>query len=249
MLVIEGQPGGAQNIVAALKATQIDVTLGTPIDVPITLEGLAGYTAVVLADVPAVDLGPTRMLVLQAYVRDLGRGLVVSGGENSYGVGGYASTPLEETLPVKMDIPQHKETPSIAVVLIIESLEADYSVNTEPRPHLIHQEQCRDLLDPLLDGGQADELAVEGLQQLVDAGRLPLGGEIDAGVVGQQICPAPLLFAQDQILLNGAPALRPGHWPPGGAGAAIPNPGLLRGASVMTRTGHPSACRAHTDES
>lgn len=129
VLVIEGQPGGAQNIVAALKATQINVTLGTPTDVPITLEGLAGYTAVVLADVPAVDLGPTRMLVLQAYVRDLGRGLVVSGGENSYGVGGYASTPLEETLPVKMDIPQHKETPSIAVVLIIESLEADYSVN------------------------------------------------------------------------------------------------------------------------
>jgi uncharacterized membrane protein len=129
VLVIEGQPGAAHNIVAALQATHINVTLGTPTDVPITLEGLAGYTAVVLADVPAVDLGPTRMLVLQAYVRDLGRGLVVSGGENSYGVGGYTSTPLEETLPVKMDIPQHKETPSIAVVLIIESLEADYSVN------------------------------------------------------------------------------------------------------------------------
>ena len=69
------------------------------------------------------------MQILQAYVRDLGRGLVVSGGENSYGVGGYANTPLEQTLPVTMDIPQHKDTPGIAVVLIVENLEDNSSVN------------------------------------------------------------------------------------------------------------------------
>ena len=129
VLVIEGSPGAGQNIARALLATHIDVSVGVPIDVPTTLEGLVNYDAVVLADVPAVDLGTTRMQVLQSYVRDLGRGLVVSGGENSYGVGGYANTPLEETLPVRMDIPQHKDTPSIAVVLIVESLEVNTSVN------------------------------------------------------------------------------------------------------------------------
>ena len=129
VLVVEGQPGSGQNIVAALRATKINVTVVTPAEVPITLQDLASYASVVLADVPAVDLGPTRMQVLQSFVRDLGRGLVVSGGENSYGVGGYADTPLEETLPVKMDIPQHKDTPTIAVVLIIESLESDIGVN------------------------------------------------------------------------------------------------------------------------
>ena len=129
VLIIEGRAGAGQNIAAALRATKNNVTVGTPADVPVTLEGLANYSAVVLADVPAADLGTTRMQVLQTFVRDLGRGLVVSGGENSYGVGGYAGTPLEETLPVKMDIPQHKETPSIAVVLIIESLENNTGVN------------------------------------------------------------------------------------------------------------------------
>jgi uncharacterized membrane protein len=129
VLVIEGRPGAGQNIAAALQATRIDVTVGTPADVPITLEGLVNYNAVVLADVPAADLGPTRMHMLQSFVRDLGRGLVVSGGENSYGVGGYANTPLEETLPVRMEIPQHKDTPTIAVVLIIESLENASEVN------------------------------------------------------------------------------------------------------------------------
>jgi uncharacterized membrane protein len=129
VLVVEGKPGSGQNIIAALKATKIDVTVGTPNDVPTTLDGLAPYSAVILADVPALALGNTRMATLQAYVRDLGRGLVVSGGQNSYSLGGYTNTPLEQTLPVSMDVPQHKDTPSIAVVLIVESLESDITVN------------------------------------------------------------------------------------------------------------------------
>jgi len=129
VLVVEGTPGEGHNIIAALQVTKINVTTGTPSDIPTTLDGLAGYSAVVLADVPAISLGTARMQILQAYVRDLGRGLVVSGGENSYGVGGYANTPLEQTLPVSMDIPQHKDTPSIAVVLIVESLESNNEIN------------------------------------------------------------------------------------------------------------------------
>ncbi|GCE13408.1 glutamine amidotransferase [Tengunoibacter tsumagoiensis] len=129
VLVIEGAPGSGQNIVSALKATNINVTVGTPSDVPVTLDGLVPYDSVILADVPAVALGNTRMQLLQTFVRDLGHGLVVSGGENSYGIGGYANTPLEQTLPVRMDIPQHKETPSIAVVLIVESLEEQTQIN------------------------------------------------------------------------------------------------------------------------
>jgi uncharacterized membrane protein/Mg-chelatase subunit ChlD len=129
ILVIEGHPGSGRNIVAALQATKLDVTVGTPADVPTTLDALAKYSSVILADVPAIELGNTRMQILQSYVRDLGHGLVVSGGQNSYGVGGYSNTPLEQTLPVSMAIPQHKETPSIAVVLIVESLEEQVQIN------------------------------------------------------------------------------------------------------------------------
>lgn len=129
ILVIEGQPGSGHNIVTALHATHIDVTIGTASDIPGTLDGLVPYSSIILADVPAISLGNTRMQVLQSFVRDLGHGLVVSGGQNSYGVGGYADTPLEQTLPVKMDIPQHKETPTIAVVLIVESLEEQVQIN------------------------------------------------------------------------------------------------------------------------
>lgn len=129
VLLIEGQPGDGKNILSAMHATKIDTIVGTPNDVPTTLDGLVPYSAIVLANVPASSLGTKRMKSIQSFVRDLGRGLVVSGGENSYGVGGYANTPLEETLPVRMDIPQHKDSPTIAVVLIIESLEAQDPIN------------------------------------------------------------------------------------------------------------------------
>src|SRR6266699_2346082 len=68
VLVIEGQPGEGHNIVAALRATKINVTVGTSNYVPVTLDGVASYSAVVLADVPAVELGTARMQVLQAFV-------------------------------------------------------------------------------------------------------------------------------------------------------------------------------------
>lgn len=129
VLVVEGTPGSGQNIVAALKATHINVDVGAPGSVPSTLDGLVPYSSIILADVPAVELGTTRMQMLQTFVRDLGHGLIVSGGQNSYGVGGYANTPLEQTLPVSMEIPQHKDTPTIAVVLIVESLEGDAQIN------------------------------------------------------------------------------------------------------------------------
>jgi uncharacterized membrane protein len=129
ILVVEGKPGNGSNIISALQASKFDVTRGTPDDISTSLADLAQYSSIVLVDVPAVALGTDRMQAIQSFVRDLGHGLVVSGGENSYGVGDYANTPLEETLPVNMEIPQHKDTPSIAVVLIVESLEAPLPIN------------------------------------------------------------------------------------------------------------------------
>jgi len=129
VLVVEGKPGNGSNIISALQASKFDVTRGTPDDVSTSLADLAQYSSIVLVDVPAIALGTDRMQAIQSFVRDLGHGLVVSGGQNSYGVGDYANTPLEETLPVNMEIPQHKDTPSIAVVLIVESLEAPLPIN------------------------------------------------------------------------------------------------------------------------
>jgi hypothetical protein len=54
--------------------------------------------------VAAGDLGTDMENLLEAAVRDLGVGLVCVGGDQTYAAGGYRGTPLEETLPVSMEL-------------------------------------------------------------------------------------------------------------------------------------------------
>ncbi len=63
------------------------------------------------------------MTAIAAAVHDLGRGLVTIGGPTSYGPGGWQGTPLEDALPVSMDIPNRKDKPKVAVVLVMETME------------------------------------------------------------------------------------------------------------------------------
>ena len=129
VLLVEGTPGAAANIAVAMRAAGIDTDTNPADAIPERLTSLERYAAVVLADVPAPLIGNDAMKALTLYVREAGRGLVVVGGQNSYAMGGYARTPLEDLMPVSMDIPQKKEKPAVAVVLIIENLESQTKVN------------------------------------------------------------------------------------------------------------------------
>jgi uncharacterized membrane protein len=110
----------AEQLVAALRAERQDVTLVTPAGMPPDVRGLAGYDSVVLVDVPAQSIQGQRMAALQVFVRDLGRGLVMVGGERSFGAGGYKRTPLEETLPVDMDVRDRDREPDVALVVVLD---------------------------------------------------------------------------------------------------------------------------------
>jgi uncharacterized membrane protein len=120
ILLISGSAEAGGNVRTALEAESQDVTEVTPEQAPTELTGFASYDAVVLADVAASRLGMNRMLALQVYTRDLGRGLVMIGGPNSYGAGGYKRTPLEEALPVDMDVRDRDRQPDIALVVVID---------------------------------------------------------------------------------------------------------------------------------
>ena len=57
---------------------------------------------------------------LQVYVRDLGKGLVMLGGRDSYGAGGYLDTPIEEALPVYMTVRDRERSPDVAMVAVVD---------------------------------------------------------------------------------------------------------------------------------
>jgi uncharacterized membrane protein len=108
------------NLSRALQAAGYEIKVVRPSGFPTALEDLAGYAAAILVNVPAGDLSPGQMNTMQAYVRDLGGGLVVIGGPDSFGVGGYYQTTLEEILPVEMRITNDSQKPPVSIIYIID---------------------------------------------------------------------------------------------------------------------------------
>lgn len=122
-LLVEQSRGDAASLESALQSTGILATAITPEQLPKTASDLAAYQSVVLVNVPASRLGADGMALLQAATRDLGTGLVVIGGSDSYGPGGYAGTALETALPVQIELPQNMKKPPVAVMLVLETTE------------------------------------------------------------------------------------------------------------------------------
>lgn len=113
-------PDESPQLQLALEATGLEVDRTTPAGLSASLETLADYGSVVLVNVNARDLSQRKMETLQSYVRDLGGGLVVVGGPESFGMGGYYKTPLEEALPVDMQIKDQERFPSVSIVIVID---------------------------------------------------------------------------------------------------------------------------------
>ncbi|WP_051273530.1 VWA domain-containing protein [Desulfotruncus alcoholivorax] len=121
VLVLAEDAAQAQNLAGALRASgRVDVEIKEPAAAPRGIAGWARYQAVFLLDVPAYSLGEHVMSELETYVRDVGGGLVMTGGPDSFGPGGYAGTALERALPVSMDIKGRGEMPSLGLMLVID---------------------------------------------------------------------------------------------------------------------------------
>ena len=123
VLLVEDTPGAAASLEPALQSAGLLTTTVLTAQMPRTSADMAAYSSVVLVNVPASSLGLDEMALLQAVTRDLGLGLVVIGGSDSYGPGGYAGTSLETALPVQILLPQNTQKPPVAVMLVLESSE------------------------------------------------------------------------------------------------------------------------------
>jgi uncharacterized membrane protein/uncharacterized protein YegL len=119
-LVLAGDELVADELVDALVAQRQQVDSIVPEALPTDFGELATYDSVVLVDVPRTRLSDRQMTALQVYVRDIGRGLVMIGGPDSYGAGGYQKTPLEESLPVDMGVRDRQKQPDVALVVVID---------------------------------------------------------------------------------------------------------------------------------
>lgn len=120
VLALHREPRAMRYFRSALEKQGFGVEVRAPIGIPATLDEMLKFDAIVLADIPATDIPERAMRALKRYVIDFGGGLMMLGSENSFGLGGYYQTPVEDVLPITSRFEKEKETPSMAMALVID---------------------------------------------------------------------------------------------------------------------------------
>ena len=77
VLLVEGETGEARFLADSLTAGGLQPDVRGTTEAPLDLAGLRAYESVVLVNVPASKMTVTQMKAIQAYVQNLGGGLVV----------------------------------------------------------------------------------------------------------------------------------------------------------------------------
>lgn len=101
---------------------------------PDNLNDLLDYRNIILQNVYLSDLPDGFLGEIESYVRDYGCGLICCGGDNSFALGGYRDSVLEELLPVDMMLRGVNEVPSTAMVMVVDhsgSMLSGYPTNLD----------------------------------------------------------------------------------------------------------------------
>ena len=118
-----GNLGPGEELAKALQAEQIQIDRVTLDGIPTNPIALQNYDAVIMANVPRNAMSEEQDRMFQSYVHDMGGGLVMIGGDQAFGAGGWQGSAVEKILPVDMDIPAQRQIGKGALVLVMHSCE------------------------------------------------------------------------------------------------------------------------------
>lgn len=120
--VSRGDPSGAGRTLArTLERGGVRVRVVAPDAIPSDPLSLQAYDLVLLENVAAEEVPEETQQALRAWVHDLGGGLVMIGGPDSFGAGGWKGSALEPILPVRLDLPEQLIVPSAALMIVMDS--------------------------------------------------------------------------------------------------------------------------------
>ncbi len=183
VLVVEGLDDASRELRKLMDAAQMQYEVITPGRLPEDGQSLRRYDAAVLVNVDADDVSQNALDALDSYVKVLGRGLVVIGGDRSYALGGYRGSKLEEMLPVTIDVRNQMEMPSLALILVIDKSGSMTGAQFGATRLEVAKEAAMRAVEVLTNKDQVGVIAFDDAAKWV----VPLGGAGDIAAVQQQI--------------------------------------------------------------
>ncbi|MCH2135529.1 MAG: hypothetical protein MK101_02985 [Phycisphaerales bacterium] len=125
VLLVGTDERALEGMLSSLAGSGIDAKIGTPADLAQGAASLASIDALVLVDLPRWAL-PTRFDTLLArWVESSGGGLLMTGGHQALGAGGWIGSDVEGVLPVDLEPPAQRQIQRGALVLLMHSCEME----------------------------------------------------------------------------------------------------------------------------
>lgn len=122
--------GEHRHLIAQLQRagkSKLQVATATPQDLPVKKDELgvflSRFDCVVLANVPMEQFSQDQLEMIRTNTYDQGCGLVMIGGPEGFGAGGWQDTPVEQALPVDCDIKSLKIAGKGGLVLVYHASE------------------------------------------------------------------------------------------------------------------------------
>lgn len=118
-ILVVNHDGREDTLVRALRKSGMNVDFAAPERAPLDRIGLEAYRAVILENIEASRIA-RRMPDIRRFVTERGGGLLVTGGRASFGIGGYYLSPLDEVLPVSMELRKEQRKQGIALAIAMD---------------------------------------------------------------------------------------------------------------------------------
>jgi uncharacterized membrane protein/Mg-chelatase subunit ChlD len=123
VLLLSSNPADDEALVSALLEEKVPVEVRDVSTGIIDMLELMNYSSVILSNVAANTFTAEQQQILAHYASNLGGGLIMTGGEDSFGAGGWIGTPVAAVMPVEFEIKHKRVIPRGALVLIMHSCE------------------------------------------------------------------------------------------------------------------------------
>lgn len=120
ILYLSDHPDADNAFTRTLDVQGLEVVRRGVSDLSGSLHELLEYNAIILDNLPADQLSFATMDNIKTYVQDMGGGLLMLGGDRSFGAGLYNNTPIEDALPVFMDVPTDLTVSGLCLVFVID---------------------------------------------------------------------------------------------------------------------------------